>query len=34
MRVPLVGRTVEQVIVSGLRTYIEAEVASIPDFAG
>jgi hypothetical protein len=32
VRVPLVGRSVERVIVSGLRTYIEAEVASIPEF--
>ncbi len=34
VRVPLVGRSVERAIVSGLRNYIEAEVASIPDFAG
>ncbi len=32
VRVPLVGRSVERVIVSGLRSYIEAEVASIPAF--
>jgi Protein of unknown function (DUF2505) len=32
VRVPLVGRSVERVIVSGLRTYLEAEVASIADF--
>ena len=32
VRVPVVGRSVERVIVSGLRRYIEAEVASIPDF--
>jgi hypothetical protein len=31
VRVPLVGRSVERVIVSGLRTYIEDEVASIAD---
>lgn len=28
----LVGRTVEQVIVRGLRSYLAAEVASLPDF--
>lgn len=28
----LVSRTVEQLIVSGLRTYLEAEIASLPDF--
>jgi hypothetical protein len=28
---PIVGRTVERVIVSGLRKYIAAEVASLPD---
>jgi hypothetical protein len=33
VRVPIVGRSVERVIVSGLRRYIEAEVASLPDFA-
>jgi Protein of unknown function (DUF2505) len=32
VRVPLVGRSVERVIVSGLRRYIEAEVASVADF--
>jgi hypothetical protein len=32
VHVPIVGRSVERVIVSGLRRYIEAEVASIPDF--
>jgi hypothetical protein len=32
VRVPVVGRSVEKVIVSGLRRYIEAEVVSIPDF--
>jgi hypothetical protein len=32
VRVAVVGRSVERVIVSGLRRYIEAEVASIPDF--
>ena len=31
VHMPLVGRTVERVIVSGLTKYIEAEVASIPD---
>jgi hypothetical protein len=34
VHVPLVGRSVERAIVSGLRNYLEAEVASIPDFAG
>jgi hypothetical protein len=28
----LVGRTVEQLIVSGLRTYLEAEISTLPDF--
>lgn len=32
VHVPIVGRSVERVIVTGLRSYIEAEVASIPDF--
>jgi hypothetical protein len=32
VRVPLVGRSVERAIVSGLRNYIEKEVASIPAF--
>ena len=31
--VPIVGRTVERVIVSDLRRYIADEVADIPDFA-
>jgi hypothetical protein len=31
VHVPIVGRTVERVIVSGLRSYIGAEVKSIPD---
>jgi hypothetical protein len=31
VHVPLVGRTVERVIVSGLRSYFGAEVKSIPD---
>jgi hypothetical protein len=31
VHVPLVGRTVERVIVSGLRSYFGAEVTSIPD---
>ncbi len=30
--VPIVGRSVERVIVSGLNRYIQAEVESIPDF--
>ena len=34
VRVPVVGRSVERAIVTGLRRYIEAEVASIPEFAG
>ena len=34
VRVPIVGRTVERTIVSGLREYLEDEVASIPDFNG
>jgi hypothetical protein len=33
VHVPLVGRSVERVIVSGLRSYIEKEVASLPDFS-
>ncbi len=33
VRVPIVGRSVERVIVSGLRAYIEDEVSSIPDLA-
>jgi hypothetical protein len=33
VHVPLVGRTVERVIVSGLRSYIEKEVASLPAYA-
>ena len=32
VHVPIVGRSVERVIVAGLRRYIEAEAASIPDF--
>ncbi len=32
VRVLLVGRTVEQMIVKGLRTYLAAEVATLPDF--
>ena len=32
VHVPIVGRSVERVIVAGLRRYLEAEVASIPDF--
>jgi hypothetical protein len=31
VHVPLVGRTVERVIVSGLRSYIAGEVKSLPD---
>jgi hypothetical protein len=34
VHVPFVGRSVERSIVSGLRNYIESEVASIPDFTG
>jgi hypothetical protein len=34
VHVPIVGRSVERVIVSGLRKYFEDEVASIPDFDG
>jgi Protein of unknown function (DUF2505) len=30
---PLVGRTVERVILSGLRSYIAKEVASLPEFS-
>ena len=32
VRVFLVGRTVEQLIVSGLRSYLAAEVATLPEF--
>jgi hypothetical protein len=28
----LVGRTVEQLIVNGLRTYLEAEISTLPAF--
>lgn len=31
VRVPLLGKSVERVIVSGLRSYFEAEVLTIPD---
>jgi hypothetical protein len=34
VHVPIVGGTVERVIVSGLRTYLEAEVADIPSLYG
>jgi hypothetical protein len=34
VHVPIVGRTVERVIVGDLRTYIADEVASIPDLSG
>ena len=34
VRVPIVGRSVERVIVSGLRAYIADEVARIPDWEG
>ena len=34
VRVPIVGRSVERTIVSGLRDYLEDEVASLPDFSG
>ena len=34
VRVPLVGGTVERVIVSGLTSYIEAEVQEIPGLRG
>jgi len=34
VRVPIVGRTVERTIVSGLREYLEDEVTSIADFDG
>ena len=34
VRVPIVGRSVERVIVSGLRDYIADEVAGIPDWDG
>jgi hypothetical protein len=33
VHVPLVGRSVEKVIVSGLRSYIANEVASLPEYA-
>jgi Protein of unknown function (DUF2505) len=33
IRVPVVGRTVERTIVSGLRAYLEDEVASVADLA-
>jgi len=33
VHVPIVGRTVERVIVSGLRSYLSAEVAGLPAFA-
>jgi hypothetical protein len=33
VHVPLVGRTVERTIESGLRAYIETEVASLPAFS-
>jgi len=33
VHVPLVGRSVERVIVSGLRSYIANEVASLPEYA-
>jgi Protein of unknown function (DUF2505) len=33
VHVPIVGRTVERVIVSGLRSYLAAEVAGLPAFA-
>jgi hypothetical protein len=33
VHVPIVGRSVERVIASDLRTYIQDEVASIPDLA-
>jgi len=33
VHVPLVGRTVERVIVSGLRSYISEEVSGLADFA-
>jgi hypothetical protein len=32
--VPIVGRSVERVIVSDLRAYIEEEFSSIPDLGG
>ncbi|MGO8860797.1 MAG: DUF2505 family protein [Acidimicrobiales bacterium] len=32
VRAFLVGRTAEQVIVSGLRSYLEAEASTLPDF--
>ncbi|MBV8461917.1 MAG: DUF2505 family protein, partial [Acidimicrobiales bacterium] len=33
VHVPIVGRSVERVIVSDLRAYIADEVSSIPDLA-
>jgi hypothetical protein len=33
VHVPIVGRTVERVIISGLRSYIGAEVKGIPDLS-
>jgi hypothetical protein len=32
VHVPIVGRSVERVIVAGLRRYLQAELVSIPDF--
>ena len=32
VHVPIVGKSVERVIVAGLRRYLQAEMASIPDF--
>ena len=34
IRVPIVGRSVERVIVADLRAYIADEVAGIPDWGG
>ncbi len=34
VHVPIVGRSVERTIVSGLREYLEDEVASLPGFRG
>jgi hypothetical protein len=34
VRVPIVGRSVERVIVSGLRDYISDEVGRVPDWEG
>jgi hypothetical protein len=34
VHVPLVGRTVERVIVPGLHSYFGAEVRSIPELSG